>query len=683
MLEKTATVRVYLIYLCTLAFCTAPGVRAQDEPVITPEVVWTFETGGTIFGSSTTKEGVVYFGSTDGNVYALDASSGEPVWRFETGGPIYGSVTVYDGYLYTGSDDGYLYKLDLAGGAEIWKANIHEATPTPRGRPADTPPGNIQWDYRGSAPLEVDGMVYVGSPDHHLYALDAETGARAWAFETGGIVRSSPAVSGDVVVFGSFDQRVYAVDKETGEEIWRYSTGGVVSTPAVVYEGVVYIGSRSTRLYALSLETGRVIWTKQYGNGSWVESGGVVYDDTLYIGSSFWSTQLSVNLATGASYWQRNTGGAAYSTPRLTETAHYSGAVGLENNLSGNMKGALVRLDRATGQIVWKFPFEVVAGQYEHGVSATPEVVGETILFGALNGVFYALKETESQGGPVQINQIESFDEAGELESWQNTSAGSYTLTTVADDRVEGAAATRLDYDLVADLDWGGSIDVARKAAGGTFDFSGVTSLAMYFKNVVPPSDPANVSFVFKLVDASTGVQEFWEQTVTGVLDDASGAWRQMHIPVEGFFLPSWTAQGDGVLDLDQVTEWQFQVIAGGTAIGTTTTGAICFDRLETFRTSVGTEEGTGLPKSHRLRQNYPNPFNPSTLIRYELASTTRVALRVYDVTGQQVAVLFDGTAPAGVHDVPFDASALPSGVYYYQIKTGSGVETKPMILVR
>ena len=226
MSEKTATVLSFpvLVSLCTLAFFVPPDARAQDDPVLSPEVVWTFETGGTIWGSSTTREGVVYFGSTDGNVYALAADTGELVWRFETEGPVYGSVTVYDGYLYAGSDDGYLYKIDRADGSEVWKTNIHEATPSPRHRPADTPPNNMQWDFRGSAPLEVEGMVYVGSPDHHLYALDAETGVKAWAFKTNNIVRSSPAVSGDVVVFGSFDQRVYALDKtiprDTADDCW-------------------------------------------------------------------------------------------------------------------------------------------------------------------------------------------------------------------------------------------------------------------------------------------------------------------------------------------------------------------------------------------------------------------------------------------------------------------------------
>src|SRR5690606_25117077 len=246
-------------------------------------------------------------------------------WSVKTGGPIYASVKVHEDYLYAASDDGFVYKLALEDGAEIWRANTHEATPQARHRPADTPPGNQRWDYHGSAPIEVDGVVYVGSADNRVYALQADTGEKVWHFETGNIVRSTPAVADGKVVFGSFDGRVYAVDQATGEEIWRYAMNAVVSTSAAVFDGKVFIGSRNTRLYALDLESGEVVWTYQYGNGSWVESAGVVYDSTLYIGSSFWSMRLAIDPQTGSPRWLRAIGGATYGVAGLTEDAHYVG----------------------------------------------------------------------------------------------------------------------------------------------------------------------------------------------------------------------------------------------------------------------------------------------------------------------------------------------------------------------
>jgi len=83
------------------------------------------------------------------------------------------------------------------------------------------------------------------------------------------------------------------------------------------------------------------------------------------------------------------------------------------------------------------------------------------------------------------------------------------------------------------------------------------------------------------------------------------------------------------------------------------------------------------------LSQNYPNPFNPSTTLSYTIPELGLVELNVYDVLGREVATLVNKEQSTGSYDVQFNANSLTSGIYFYQLKVGSFVESKKMILVR
>ena len=97
------------------------------------------------------------------------------------------------------------------------------------------------------------------------------------------------------------------------------------------------------------------------------------------------------------------------------------------------------------------------------------------------------------------------------------------------------------------------------------------------------------------------------------------------------------------------------------------------------------------------LFQNYPNPFNPNTVISYQLPVTGYVTLKVYDILGNEVATLVNEEQTAGSYEVEFNTNShsgevrnlpagrqgLPSGVYFYQLKAGTFIEAKKMMMIK
>jgi outer membrane protein assembly factor BamB len=103
----------------------------------------------------------------------------------------------------------------------------------------------LKWSYKtdysvDSSPAVANGVVYVGSEDGNVYALNASTGAKLWSYATGAGLYSSPAVANGVVYVGSYDYNVYALNASTGGKLWSYATSGAVLSSPAVANGVAH-----------------------------------------------------------------------------------------------------------------------------------------------------------------------------------------------------------------------------------------------------------------------------------------------------------------------------------------------------------------------------------------------------------------------------------------------------------
>lgn len=198
--------------------------------------------------------GTVYFGSGDGNVYALDAASGALRWKFNTGNVVHASPAIANGILYVGSWDSYFYALDAASGKEVWrfKTGVDAAI-------------NNQVGIQSSA-VVADGVVYFGCRDAHLYALDAASGAERWAFPTeGSWVVSSPAVRDGAVYFATSDSAlVEALDAKSGAVIFSldFKHWPFFASPTLA-GSFLYIASHAGKVFAIDLKTRQVAWEFQ------------------------------------------------------------------------------------------------------------------------------------------------------------------------------------------------------------------------------------------------------------------------------------------------------------------------------------------------------------------------------------------------------------------------------------
>ncbi|AZK45121.1 PQQ-binding-like beta-propeller repeat protein [Paenibacillus lentus] len=273
----------------------------------TGKLKWTFKTGGAIASSPTIgADGTVYIGSGDGKLYALDPNAADDddreKWSFATGDRIYSSAAIgQDGIIYVSSYDGKIYALDPDadhGQREIWSYEI--------GGQIDSSPA-----------VGVDGTIYVGSGNGIFYALDSDAQDEAqrlkWSFEPETAEEclwmmdgpcsfySSPAISADgsMIYVGSDDGYVYALDPNADDAHrlkWSYETWGAVSSsPAIGQDGTVYVGSLDGALYALDPEAvdehKREKWSFDTSIKTWcmiISSPVVGADGTIYIGSIGW-----------------------------------------------------------------------------------------------------------------------------------------------------------------------------------------------------------------------------------------------------------------------------------------------------------------------------------------------------------------------------------------------------------
>ncbi|MBC8159837.1 MAG: PQQ-binding-like beta-propeller repeat protein [Roseiflexaceae bacterium] len=323
----------------TVATKAAP-VRAQ---VGNTEVIWKFKAEDEVRSSPCVGNGMVYVGSYDTNLYALDAKRGEFRWKYATEGGISSSPALWQDLVIVGSEDGVVYALDARRGGQRWTLRTGKAV---RSSPKledrvilvgsddqhlyaiDGLRGTQMWQYRTWMPIRSSACVsehgvFVGGNDGHIYCLDLRNGALKWKQKTQQPIISTPTYTNGLVIVGSMDQNIYALDGEGGWQAWKVRTGHYVNASPCVDGTRVYIGSVDGIMYAIETRNGRVAW--KFDTGSQITSSACVEGGRVYVGAVD-AHVYCLDAGSGALLWKHATDGAVVSSPTVSEGIVYVGS---------------------------------------------------------------------------------------------------------------------------------------------------------------------------------------------------------------------------------------------------------------------------------------------------------------------------------------------------------------------
>jgi type IX secretion system substrate protein len=413
---------------------------------------------------------------------------------------------------------------------------------------------------------------------------------------------------------------------------------------------------------------GDTLWTRSYGGASTdygisvqqtSDSGYVITGYTYSFGAGSLDVYLIKTNSLGDTLWTRTYGGASgddgYSVQQTSDGGYI--ITGYTSSFGAGSRDVYLIKTNSLGDTLWTRTYGGASNDAGNSVQQTSEggyiIAGFTSSFGAGGGDVYLIK-TNSIGDTLWTRTYGGANnDAGR--SVQQTSEGGYIIAGFTSSFGAGGGDVYLiKTNSLGDMLWtrryGGASDDAGNSVQQTSD--GGYLIAGY------TSSFGSGRYDVYLIRTNSLGDTLWTRRYGGPSDDYGNSVQQTSDG--GYVIAGYTnsfGAGDDVY-----------------LIKTDRDGVVTVVAINNLR---------GIPREFILKQNYPNPFNPSTTINYELPVESWVSLKVYDLYGQEVATLLNGESLAGRHEVSWNATALPSGVYLCRLRAGTFTDTKRLLLVR
>lgn len=274
-------------------------------------------------------EDVVYVGSYDHKIYAIDRDNGLAIWINEDATDrIIGGLTIAQGKVFAGMGAGGVMALDQTNGMQEWVFETDQGV----------------W----STPLPVDNVLYVTSLDRQIHALDIDTGEELWSQDLEGAVAGTPVYDNGVLYVGSFAHKMFAVSATDGEILDTFETDNWVwGGPVLSEDRILYFADLSGMVYAIEAATFSPVWQRKLA-AEGIRATPLIVDDVLVVGSRD-DRVYAVDRNNGAPLWTQTTGGDVLSDLVLLDENTV-----VVSTLSEQQVIAL-NLEQA-GQILWSYP---------------------------------------------------------------------------------------------------------------------------------------------------------------------------------------------------------------------------------------------------------------------------------------------------------------------------------------
>lgn len=241
-------------------------------------------------------------GAYNNKIYTIDLVDGSSAEFFtEAKNRWVGAPLLVDDVLYAPNSNGNIYAL-TTDGETLWTFETDAAI----------------W----ATPVYADGRLFVASQDHHLYAVNANTGDEIWDLDLGASAVGSPALAEDGTLYiGTFGSEVFAIDSQGGSTLWRLNTEDWVwGSPLIESDGMLYVTDMGANLYAIDPATETIVWQKQVDTGSSITGSPLLYNDALFVVTR--SGVIASYDLQGERLWKEELGeedGEFYGTPVVSE----------------------------------------------------------------------------------------------------------------------------------------------------------------------------------------------------------------------------------------------------------------------------------------------------------------------------------------------------------------------------